>query len=214
MQTFSNYIIDQQVYTLVPKKKHLKRLASEESLVIIGCKAEDAPLTLPPSNSSEETRLEMLELKNLQTQHPDPAKLEEDYDDDFLWAFEKICKDNGLVFDKKFFKAMIKEVGHIVIKLKYKFNRPRPFQLAKVHCLDLMKYDSETAKTPSYPSGHTTQGRVLSIYLSKLYPELQDQFEVVSDTISLSRMVGCHHFPSDVAYGNQIATWIASNINQ
>ena len=63
MQTFSNYIIDQQVYTLVPKKKHLKRLASEESLVIIGCKAEDAPLTLPPSNSSEETRLEMLELK-------------------------------------------------------------------------------------------------------------------------------------------------------
>ena len=214
MQTFSNYIIDQQVYTLVPKKKHLKRLASEESLVIIGCKAEDAPLTLPPSNSSEETRLEMLELKNLQTQHPDPAKLEEDYDDDFLWAFEKICKDNGLGFDKKFFKAMIKEVGHIIIKLKYKFNRPRPFQLAKVHCLDLMKYDSETAKTPSYPSGHTTQGRVLAIYLSKLYPELQDQFEAVSDTISLSRMVGCHHFPSDVAYGNQIATWIASNINQ
>jgi len=214
MQTFSNYIIDQQVYTLVPKKKHLKRLASEESLVIIGCKAEDAPLTLPPSNSSEETRLEMLELKNLQTQHPDPAKLEEDYDDDFLWAFEKICKDNGLGFDKKFFKAMIKEVGHIVIKLKYKFNRPRPFQLAKVHCLDLMKYDSETAKTPSYPSGHTTQGRVLAIYLSKLHPELQDQFEAVSDTISLSRMVGCHHFPSDVAYGNQIATWIASNINQ
>ena len=214
MQTFSNHIIDQQVYTLVPKKKHLKRLASEESLVIIGCKAEDAPLTLPPSNSSEETRLEMLELKNLQTQHPDPAKLEEDYDDDFLWAFEKICKDNGLGFDKKFFKAMIKEVGHIVIKLKYKFNRPRPFQLAKVHCLDLMKYDSETAKTPSYPSGHTTQGRVLAIYLSKLYPELQDQFEAVSDTISLSRMVGCHHFPSDVAYGNQIATWIASNINQ
>ena len=214
MQTFSNYIIDQQVYTLVHKKKHLKRLASEESLVIIGCKAEDAPLTLPPSNSSEETRLEMLELKNLQTQHPDPAKLEEDYDDDFLWAFEKICKDNGLGFDKKFFKAMIKEVGHIVIKLKYKFNRPRPFQLAKVHCLDLMKYDSETAKTPSYPSGHTTQGRVLAIYLSKLYPELQDQFEAVSDTISLSRMVGCHHFPSDVAYGNQIATWIASNINQ
>jgi acid phosphatase (class A) len=156
----------------------------------------------------------MLELKNLQTQHPDPAKLEEDYDDDFLWAFEKICKDNGLGFDKKFFKAMIKEVGHIVIKLKYKFNRPRPFQLAKVHCLDLMKYDSETAKTPSYPSGHTTQGRVLAIYLSKLYPELQDQFEAVSDTISLSRMVGCHHFPSDVAYGNQIATWIASNINQ
>ncbi len=214
MQTFSNYIIDQQVYTLVPKKKHLKRLASEESLVIIGCKAEDAPLTLPPSNSSEETRLEMLELKNLQTQYPDPAKLEEDYDDDFLWAFEKICKDNGLGFDKKFFKAMIKEVGHIVIKLKYKFNRPRPFQLAKVHCLDLMKYDSETAKTPSYPSGHTTQGRVLAIYLSKLHPELQDQFEAVSDTISLSRMVGCHHFPSDVTYGNQIATWIASNINQ
>jgi acid phosphatase (class A) len=214
VQTYSNYIIDQQVYTLVPKKKHLKRLASEESLVIIGCKAEDAPLTLPPSNSSEETRLEMLELKNLQTQHPDPAKLEEDYDDDFLWAFEKICKDNGLGFDKKFFKAMIKEVGHIIIKLKYKFNRPRPFQLAKVHCLDLMKYDSETAKTPSYPSGHTTQGRVLAIYLSKLYPELQDQFETVSDTISLSRMVGCHHFPSDVAYGNQIATWLASNINQ
>lgn len=214
MQTFSNYIIDQQVYTLVPSEKHLKRLASEETLMIFSCKAEDAPLTLPPNNSSEETRLEMLELKNLQTQHPDPAKLEEDYDDDFLWAFKKVCKDNNLEFDKNFMKAIIKEAAHIIIKLKYKFNRPRPFQLAKVYDIDLVKYDSEKAKTPSYPSGHTTQGRVLAIYLSKLYPEFQEQFEAVSDTISLSRMVGCHHFPSDVAYGNQIATWLASNINQ
>jgi|TARA_B100000768_G_scaffold175643_1_gene187328 acid phosphatase (class A) len=212
MQTFSNYIIDQQVYTLVPSKKHLKKLTSEDPLVIFSCKTEDAPLTLPPNNSSEETRLEMLELKNLQTQHPEPAKLEKDYDDDFLWAFKKICKDNNLEFDKKFMKALIKEAGYIIIKLKYKFNRPRPFQLAKAHGLDLIKYDSETAKTPSYPSGHTTQGRILAMYLSKLYPEFQEQFEIVSDTISMSRMVGCHHFPSDVAYGNQIATWMVSNI--
>jgi len=27
-------------------------------------------------------------------------------------------------------------------------------------------------------------------------------------------MIGGHHFPSDVAYGNQIAIWLASNINQ
>lgn len=214
MQTFNNYVIDQQVYTLVPSEKHLKRLASEKQLVIFRCKVEDAPLRLPPNNSSEETRLEMLELKNLQIQHPNPAKLEEAYDDDFLWAFKKICKDNNLEFDKKFMKAMIKEAGHIIIKLKYKFNRPRPFQLANVHCPDLVKYNSETAKTPSYPSGHTTQGKVLALYLSKLYPEFQDQFEAVSDAISLSRMIGGHHFPSDVAYGNQIAIWLASNINQ
>tara|TARA_B110000459_G_C16390794_1_gene394154 strand:- start:59 stop:700 length:642 start_codon:yes stop_codon:yes gene_type:complete len=212
MQTFSNYIIDQQVYTLVPSEKHLKRLASEEPLVIFSCKAEDAPLTLPPTNTSEVTRLELLELKNLQAQHPEPAKLQKDYDDDFLWAFKKICKDNNLDFDKKFMKALIKEAGNIIIKLKYKFNRPRPFQLASVHCIDLIKYDSETAKTPSYPSGHTTQGKILAIYLSKLYPEFKDQFDAVSDTISLSRMVGCHHFPSDITYGNQIATWMSSNI--
>lgn len=214
MQTFSNYIIDQQVYTLVPKKKHLKRLASEEKGVIFSCKAEDAPLTLPPSNSSEETKLELLELKNLHLQHPDPAKLEEDYDDKFLWAFKKVCRVNNLEFDGKLMQKIIREAGHIVIKLKYKFNRPRPFQLAKVYDIDLVRYDSDTAKTPSYPSGHTIQGRILAIYLSKLYPEFQEQFEAVSDAISLSRMVGCHHFPSDVAYGNQIATWLASNINQ
>ena len=214
MQTFSNYIIDQQVYTLVPKKKHLKRLASEEKGVIFSCKAEDAPLTLPPSNSSEETKLELLELKNLHLQHPDPAKLEEDYDDKFLWAFKKVCRVNNLEFDGKLMQKIIREAGHIVIKLKYKFNRPRPFQLAKVYDIDLVRYDSDTAKTPSYPSGHTIQGRIIAIYLSKLYPEFQEQFEAVSDAISLSRMVGCHHFPSDVAYGNQIATWLASNINQ
>ena len=200
------------VYVLVPKKKHQERLSAPEDYRILGCKVEDAPIQLPPKNSSYETKLELEELINTQSQYPKADKLEQKYDDDFLWAFNEFCLERGLAYDKKYFKTLVDEAASISIRLKYRFNRPRPHQLAKVHNLDLTAFGSDTAKTPSFPSGHTAQSQTVALVLSKLYPEHKADLLKLADEISLSRLVGGHHFPSDIAYGKLIGTWMASSI--
>jgi hypothetical protein len=212
MQRFSDYIVDNMVYALVPKKKHQKRLAAAENYRILGCKVEDAPIQLPPKNSSYETKLELEELLNMQSQYPKADKLEQKYDDDFLWAFEEFCLERGLAYDKKYFEDLVDEAASISIRLKYKFNRPRPNQLARVHGLDINKFDSETAKTPSFPSGHTAQSQTVALVLAKMYPEYKEDFQAIADEVSLSRLVGHHHFPSDIAYGQQLGVWMAQSI--
>lgn len=212
MQKFSDYMIDNMVFALIPKKKHQKRLDAPEDYRILNCKVEDAPIQLPPKNSSYETQIELQELSKIYSEYPKADKLEQKYDDDFLEAFKELCKANHVKYDQEYFETLVKEAASISIRLKYKFNRPRPYQLAKAFNLDFNKMDSETAKTPSFPSGHTAQSQVVALKLSKLYPNLEKDFLKLADEISLSRLVGGHHFKSDIEYGKIIGNWMASNL--
>lgn len=212
MQLFSSYLIDKIVYALEPKPKHKKRLAAPEDYQYLNCTSLDAPVGIPPANSSQQTRDELETLANAKLLHKNPAKLEQKYDDDFLHAFKKVVKKAGHEWDQAYFKALIKEVASITIRLKYKFNRPRPFQLGKVLGIEVTKYSSSTANTPAFPSGHTTQSVVVAHVLSDKYPELKDDLMKVADKISLSRLVGGHHYPSDVEYGKQLGKWLSGHI--
>lgn len=212
MQLFSSYLIDKIVYALEPKPKHKKRLAAPEDYQYLNCTSLDAPVGIPPANSSQQTRDELETLANAKLLHKNPAKLEQKYDDDFLHAFKKVVKKAGHEWDQAYFKALIKEVASITIRLKYKFNRPRPFQLGKVLGINVTKYSSSTANTPAFPSGHTTQSVVVAHVLSDKYPELKDDLMKVADKISLSRLVGGHHYPSDVEYGKQLGKWLSGHI--
>ena len=212
MQLFSSYLIDKIVYALEPKPKHKKRLAAPEDYQYLNCTSLDAPVSIPPANSSQQTRDELETLANAKLLHKNPAKLEQKYDDDFLHAFKKVVKKAGHEWDQAYFKALIKEVTSITIRLKYKFNRPRPFQLGKVLGIEVTKYSSSTANTPAFPSGHTTQSVVVAHVLSDKYPELKDDLMKVADKVSLSRLVGGHHYPSDVEYGKQLGKWLSGHV--
>ena len=195
MQLFSKYIIDQIVYAKQPKAKHQKRLDSAEDYDILNCSFVDVPVMLPPANSSQQTLDELETLANANLLHKNPGKLEQKYDDKFDWAFKKIVEEAGLEYDKTYFKRLIKEAASITIRLKYKYNRPRPFQLGPVLGIDVTKYQSSTANTPSFPSGHTAQSVLVACVLGKKYPELKEKLMKVADKISLSRVVGGHHCP-------------------
>ena len=212
MQLFSSYLIDKIVYALEPKPKHKKRLAAPEDYQYLNCTSLDAPVGIPPANSSQQTRDELETLANAKLLHKNPAKLEQKYDDDFLHAFKKVVKKAGHEWDQAYFKALIKEVASITIRLKYKFNRPRPFQLGKVLGIEVTKYSSSTANTPAFPSGHATQSVVVAHVLSDKYPELKDDLMKVADKVSLSRLVGGHHYPSDVEYGKQLGKWLSGHV--
>lgn len=212
MQLFSTYLIDKIVYALTPKAKHQKRLDSPEDYDIINCSYMDAPVQLPPANSSQQTKDELETMANANLLHKNPAKLEHKYDDEFLWAFEKLVKEANKDWDDVYFNKLVKEAASITIRLKYKFNRPRPFQLGKVLGIEVTKYSSSTAKTPAFPSGHTTQAVLVACVIGKKYPELKEKAMKIADKVSLSRLVGGHHYPSDIEYGKQLGKWISGHV--
>jgi acid phosphatase (class A) len=214
MQLFSKYVIDQIVYAKEPKAKHQKRLDSAEDYEILNCSYVDAPVMVPPANSSGETMAELETIAAAEALHKNPGKLEHKYDDEFDWAFKKVVEDAGLEYDEIYFKRLIKEAASITIRLKYKFNRPRPFQLGPVLGIDVTKYQSSTAKTPAFPSGHTTQSVLVACVLSEKYPELKEELMKAADKVSLSRVVGGHHYPSDIKYGEMLGKWLSGQIKK
>jgi len=214
MQLFSKYVIDKIVYAKQPKAKHQKRLDSAEDYEILNCSYVDAPVMLPPANSSGETMAELETIAAAEALHKNPGKLEHKYDDEFDWAFKKVVEDAGLEYDETYFKRLIKEAASITIRLKYKFNRPRPFQLGPVLGIDVTKYQSSTAKTPAFPSGHTTQSVLVACVLSEKYPELKEKLMKVADKVSLSRVVGGHHYPSDIEYGKVLGKWLSGQLKK
>ena len=214
MQLFSTYLIDKIVYALQPKAKHQKRLDSPENYNILNCSYVDAPVRIPPANSSAETKAELETIQAAEILHKNPAKLEQKYDDDYLQWFKKCVEKAGLEYDEAFFKQLIDEVGSISIRLKYKYNRPRPFQLGKVLGIDVTKYQSSTAKTPAFPSGHTMGSTLVACILSKKYPEIEDKLMKLADKVSLSRVVGGHHYKSDIEYGKHLGKWLAGQVKE
>ena len=138
--------------------------------------------------------------------HKNPGKLEHKYDDDYLQWFKKCIEGAGLDYDDTYFANLIKEVGSISIRLKYKFNRPRPFQLASHYNIDFGNEQLESMKTPSYPSGHSIQGILIGKVLQTKLPITTDSFIEAGKRISYSRNVGRAHFPSDSKLGEDIGT--------
>lgn len=212
MKSFSQYTIDRMVYCEVPKPKHKKKLDAPEDYVYLNCTSFDAPVMMFPPNSSIDTQVELCLMNSHILMCPDPSGLEEKYDEDFDWAFEELCSSNGLEYDKDYFKALMKECANITTRLKYKFNRPRPYQLAPVLGVELNVQKSETAKTPSFPSGHSFQAMTQALVIAKMYPSIKKEAIKLAKEVSLSRIVGGHHYPSDVEYGEFLGQWIIQHV--
>ena len=89
---------------------------------------------------------------------------------------ENLCED------------IIKDIRNLIYKLKYFYQRPRPYQLAQYYKLKLFPYNSFSASTPSYPSGHTLEAYVILNVISDKYPnEYQFCREMIED-VAFSRL--------------------------
>ena len=61
-------------------------------------------------------------------------------------------------------------------------------------------------KTPSYPSGHSTQGILIGKVLAKKYPQAAKQFMQAGKNISKSRNIAKAHYKSDSKMGEQLGS--------
>ena len=101
-------------------------------------------------------------------------------------------------FDWSSIDDMLKEFDSIMLRQKFKYDRPRPFEYFKDRGEDIKTAE---AGSPSYPSGHTAFAYLISNYLSELFPEKAMQLQTIAEMIAQSRIENGVHFPSDISAG-------------
>jgi acid phosphatase (class A) len=154
-----------------------------------------------PKNSSKATREELnllVDFTNELAKNEDYLKRYRNYDFSLERTIAQFIKENQLGEEAaKIADDLIKETIPLLVKLKFFFQRPRPYQLAQYYKLKLFPFDSRSANSPSYPAGHTLQSRLICYVLGNHYPELFDHFDSLANDIKYSREYMGLHYPSD-----------------
>tara|TARA_B100000131_G_scaffold308639_1_gene338217 strand:+ start:640 stop:1209 length:570 start_codon:yes stop_codon:yes gene_type:complete len=161
---------------------------------------------LIPPQPSDEKRVK--ELSTIQSQMRNPynsLEVQDDLDKNMTKLFNNIIKMSGNPGQKSLIKKLKNEIKPNIIFHKDFFNAERPQELASRLGISFAADDLDSAKSPSYPSGHTTQAFYLALVLSRLYPNLKNQFFILANMIAKSRIDRGVHFPSDLEAGKILA---------
>ena len=185
------------VYSEEIKPKHQKKIDMKTSLwdenIIL-------PRMMPPENDSSLTLKEIKYLAEIK-----PSKEVAEMGDDVLKNFMDLIEKLEVNVSEEFIDRIIKESAKFIMDLKYKFNRPRPFQVAEFYHIDLNGTQLDSMKTPSFPSGHAVQGYLIGEYLASVDNLNGYIYRDKAEEIAESRIIAKAHYPSDKAYGKTIA---------
>jgi len=162
----------------------------------------------PPGDNTFDTMQEIKALKKIPIKKEFVKKF-----DNIESAFAKTAKDNNVEnYDKTIPAKLIKESAPIILELKKHFNRPRPKVLAKKMNIEMKDIEMASMKTPSYPSGHSTQGMLIGLTLSAKYPRSRKAFMKTANNISDSRNVAHAHYKSDSDMGKKLGKSMYNHI--
>lgn len=194
--------LNEMTYNDGADEKHQSRIDQPITLF------EDISISLQPfpENSSKKTLEEVKYLSNIEE---DREFVEEH--DKVSKVFGKLHEELGLEFNKDEAKKYNRESAKYIMELKYKYQRPRPHQIADFYGINLNGVDLDSMKTPSYPSGHATQGYLLGMIYSERYPQHRKEFMKLGEDIAESRIIGKAHFPSDKKAGIELAEKLFEN---
>ena len=192
------------------KVKHQDIISMQTELIANEMRIPRKPF---PENSSQKTRNELQWLLDYNEGVIDRGVVKEG--DGVVNVFKKYCKENDLEFNDKYYKQIMKESTKTILSLKYYYNRPRPYQLAEYYGnKEFEIHNLDSAKTPSYPSGHTTQGHLMAELLGREYPKHWSKFKDLADFVSKSRIMARAHYPSDCLFGEEVAQHILGKVIQ
>ena len=162
----------------------------------------------PPSDSSFDT---MREVKDINKIPLDKDKIKKF--DNIEKTFKSIADNNDIIdYPSKLIKDLINKSAPIILKLKNYFDRPRPKVVAKKMGIKMKDFEMNSMKTPSYPSGHSAQGVLIGMVLSKIYPEHASKFTKAGENISDSRNIAKAHYKSDSKMGKQLGAAMYNHI--
>ena len=155
----------------------------------------------PPSDESFTTRQEIKALQKIPLSKSFVNKF-----DDGEKVFSNIVGKDPLI------NKLIKGSGRIIGILKKHYNRKRPAELSKKLNLKLDEIKLKSMDSPAYPSGHATQATLLSLVLSKKYPNKARQLKLAANNIIKSRHVAHTHYKSDSDMGKKLGAAMYEHI--
>jgi len=201
MKKFSEFIkINENVSSMVfkPTSSFEDNLIMNKPVVLFDM-TESLTINPPPLNDSHETRAELSELAD-NMEHVTP--LHECIN--VLDPFIRFCASVGFDIDMSKMSQMIQESHTIIHELQYKFNRPRPIQIARSLKLGFPTSSIEHPESPSYPSELASQAYTISSYLSHRFPSHEQDFLNIAEEIGLSHVLNGISFPSDYESGRYV----------
>ena len=130
---------------------------------------------------------------------------------DITGVWNECLKKIGIPkIEKSVLQEFIDLTDGILYHLKYHYQRPRPLQMAYFYGLKLYPALATNANSPSYPGGHAFDAYRVAYLLAKKYPEKAMELLSIADAISLSRIKGGVHYPSDQIISHQMAKELVS----
>ena len=166
-------------------------------------------LPKPPENLAE-VRLVVQAVEGARQQDIEEYK---NCDKDASFYVKKVMDDNNLEYDNKVIEYIEEQCVPIIRHYKNFFNRPRPYQVAAYHNIDLKRFKTGTSKTPAYPSGHTVQPLMVAFHYSKKYPEVSGEMLKGARICGYGRVIAGLHYPSDYKSGVMLATRLKEYLN-
>ena len=158
----------------------------------------------PPQNSSKATREELnmlVDMVKSMQDHPEVLKRYQSYDFELERTFAKLAMKMQMSEEIiGMIDSLFDDINPLLVKLKMHFQRPRPYQLAYAYKLKLFPYRSFSADSPSYPSGHALQSKIICYVLGNHMPEQFEFFENLANDICYSREYLGLHYRSDVDF--------------
>jgi len=214
MKSFLQTIQEESINDKLDKLGHSVKLSSKKLAMLKGDSSEFEYFDLEdwfqfpfPKNSSEKTKKEiqhLISLGQFRTTWEEEMIL---YDIKVIQPFkEYLSKHNIEDIDWDRIKRKKDHSVPIILSLKRHYNRPRPKELAKELGLPLDNFPLKTAGSPSYPSGHATQGTLISLLVADEAPlEYRKDILDIGKRIGESRQIAGAHYPTDTAFGVRLA---------
>lgn len=173
-------------------------------------------VVVPPPPHADDARMRS-ELHVLMRRVADPVldpALCEEIDRDMVPFICRAAEAHGASADPGEIAALLDDLVPVLMRLKYHFNVPRPWQVAQSEGSSLWRYASPSANTPSYPSGHAAQAGAACGLLAARFPQAARGLDAASSAVGMSRLQLGVHFPADVLAGLRMGRQIGRTIAQ
>lgn len=185
-----------------PNRTHLVYLKTENYLDSLLPELSSFP---PPENDSQKAYQEIHQIIEYTSFLEKDEKLRrryELYDNDFeKYIVERLVNAGA---NKEEVEQIVieihKDIVPLLVKVKYAYNRVRPYQLSFFKGLKLYPFKSYVADSPAYPSGHAYQAKIYAEVLGNMYPKFYNALNELANDISWSRLYLGVHYPTDMEY--------------
>ena len=168
---------------------------------------EDITIPAPPKDDMAEAKVVKKLISNRTAAQ---EKSIADHDEVPFYAIKKYCEDNKMIFHPDEFKDVIQQATDTINYFKDKYDRKRPIEVDKT----LDTSPSKTNKTPSYPSGHAVQSRLVAKYVGGKFPEHEVSLIEAGNECGYGRVLAGFHYPSDYEVGNLLGDKMYALMNK